>query len=344
MQFTLQQIADLLNGRVEGDPDATVSTIAPIEKGKPGALSFLANPKYEPHIYSTASTAVLVNESFIPATELSCSLIRVHDPYLALSHLLSYYDRFNASRSGIEQPAYIAPDAIVPESAFVGAFSYIGAGAILEDGVQIYPQVYLGEHVKVGKGSVLFPGVKVYHGCIIGEHCTIHSGAVIGSDGFGFAPADANDYKKVPQIGNVVLENQVEVGSNTTIDRATLGSTIIRRGTKLDNLIQIAHNVDLGAHSVVAAQSGIAGSTSIGDHAMIGGQVGIIGHLQLAANIKIAAQSGVGHSVPQQGAVLQGSPAFSIGDYQKSYVYFRKLPQLAARLDALEKKLKELGH
>jgi len=340
MEFTLKQVAEILNGTVEGDASQKVWTLAKIEEGIPGSISFLSNPQYTPYLYTTNATAVIVSKSFVPEKVFSCTLIRVDDPYTAFAMLLEAYDRFRNNKIGIEQPSFLAPDIEPPEGVYIGAFAYVSAGVKLGENVKIYPQVFIGENVRIGNNSVIHAGAKIYAGSIVGRNCIIHAGTVIGSDGFGFAPNQGETFKKVPQIGNVIIEDEVEIGANTCIDRATLGSTIIRKGVKLDNLIQIAHNVEIGEHTVIAGQSAIAGSTKLGKNMMIAGQVGIIGHLKIADGVKVAGQSGVGNSVTKEGEVLQGSPAFPIMDYQKSYVIFRKLPKLNARIDELEKQIK----
>ena len=346
MKFTAQQIAELLKGEIEGNSNALVSDMAKIEEGKPGTITFLANNKYEEFIYSTAATIALVNESFVPSRDLpnDLTLIRVPNAYESLAQLLAYYDQVSQSPKGIEQPSFISESAKVGKDVYIGAFAYIGSNVEIEDGVKIYPNSYVGDGVKIGKDSCLFPGVKVYSKCLIGENCTLHSGVIVGSDGFGFVPNSENNYQKVPQIGNVILENYVEIGSNTTIDRATMGSTIIRKGAKIDNLIQIAHNVEIGENTVIAAQTGVAGSTKIGKNVMIGGQVGIVGHIKIANGVKIAAQSGIGNSIKNENEIVQGSPAFSIGDFKRCYVLFRSLPKLKKQLDSVQGEIKNLNH
>ena len=346
MEFTAQQIAELLKGKIEGNSNALVSDMAKIEEGKPGTITFLANNKYEEFIYSTAATIALVNESFIPSRDLpnDLTLIRVPNAYESLAQLLAYYDQVSQSPKGIEQPCFISESAKVGKDVYIGAFAYIGSNVEIEDGVKIYPNSYVGDGVKIGKDSCLFPGVKVYSKCLIGENCTLHSGVIVGSDGFGFVPNSENNYQKVPQIGNVILENYVEIGSNTTIDRATMGSTIIRKGAKIDNLIQIAHNVEIGENTVIAAQTGVAGSTKIGKNVMIGGQVGIVGHIKIANGVKIAAQSGIGNSIKNENEIVQGSPAFSIGDFKRCYVLFRSLPKLKKQLDTVKEEIKTLNN
>lgn len=344
MEFTAIQIAQLLNGKVEGNPEQKVSDMAKIEEGRPGTITFLANPKYEEHIYTTEASIALVNEDFEPSGKLpdTLTLIRVENAYQCLTTLLGYYDQMSQKKAGIEQPCFIADSAHVGEEVYVGAFAYIGSNVKIGNNVKIYPQVYVGDNAVIGDDTTLFSGVKVYHQCKIGKSCTIHSGAIIGSDGFGFAPSAANNYQKVPQIGNVVLEDYVEIGSNTTVDRATMGSTTIRKGVKLDNLIQIAHNVEIGENTVIAAQTGVAGSTKLGKNMMIGGQVGIVGHLKIADGVKIAAQSGIGQDLTVENEIVQGSPAFSIGDYKRSYVLFRGLPKLRAQVLELSEKVEDL--
>lgn len=344
MEFTAEQIAGLLGGEIEGDKNATVNNMAKIEEGKEGTITFLANPKYEDFIYTTKSTIALVNKTFEPIRTLpsTLTLIKVEDAYQSLTTLLGYYDEVNQQKTGIEHPSYISDSALLGNDCYVGAFAYVGKNVTIGNNVKIFPHVYIGDGVTIDDDTTIYSGAKIYHNCIIGKTCTIHSGVVLGSDGFGFAPSAANDYKKVPQIGNVVLEDFVEIGSNSTVDRATMGSTVIRKGVKLDNLIQVAHNVEIGENTVIAAQTGIAGSTKLGKNMMIGGQVGIVGHIQLADEVKIAAQSGIGQSIVRKGEIVQGSPAFSIGDYKRSYVLFRGLPKLRAQIIKLETNLNKL--
>lgn len=342
MEFTAQQIADLLQGSVQGDPNVKVNRLAKIEEGEPGALTFLANPKYEEFIYSTKASLVIVGEDFVPEREIVANLIKVKDPYKSFALLLETYNKISMSKEGKEEPSHISNSAQIGENTYIGSFVYIGENSKIGNRVKLFPGVYIGDNVSIGDDTIIFPGVKIYSECLIGQNCRIHAGVVIGGDGFGFAPQDDSNYLKVAQIGNVIVEDHVEIGSNTTIDRATLGSTIIRKGVKLDNLIQVAHNVEIGEHTVIAAQTGIAGSTKIGRFCMIGGQVGIVGHLVIADKVKIAAQSGIGTSLLKEGEIVQGSPAFFIGDYKKSYIGFRKLPDLAARVEELENIIKEL--
>lgn len=329
----------MLGGRVDGNPGCTVNNLSKIEDGAPGTLSFLANSKYEPYIYSTKASIIIVNEDFQPESELpvDLTLIRVPEAYSAFSKLLDAYNTYKHRRTGI------SPSATVDASAQIGVGAYIGPGVVVEANVvvgtetKIYANSIVGEGVQIGERCLLHPGVHVLEGCQIGNHCTLHSGAVIGSDGFGFAPDAANNYKKVPQIGNVIIEDYVDIGANTTVDRATLGSTVIRKGVKLDNLIQIAHNVEIGENTVIAAQSGIAGSTKIGRDCMIGGQVGIVGHIKIADGVKIAAQSGISSSILKEGSIVQGSPALDIRSFKMAYIGFRNLPKMEDRLRALER-------
>lgn len=342
MEFSAGQIAQFLNGVVVGNPEIKVSGLSKIEHGEEGTLSFLANPKYTEFIYTTKASIVIVNTSFIPEQEIAATMVKVDDAYGAFAKLLEIYDQYRKSGLvGISSLAFIHPTAKVGEDVYIGEFTVISANAVVGNGAKIYPQVFLGEGAKVGEETTLNPGVKIYHACVIGNRCILHAGVVIGSDGFGFAQQDGVSHK-VPQIGNVILEDDVEIGSNTTIDRATLGSTIIKKGVKLDNLVQIAHNVIIGEHTVMAAQSGISGSTTIGRFCQLGGQVGITGHLTVPDNVKLAGQSAISNSLTKEGALLMGSPAFDISDYRRSYVGFRKLPDIMKRLDILEKKLKAL--
>jgi UDP-3-O-[3-hydroxymyristoyl] glucosamine N-acyltransferase len=343
MEFSAIQIASLLNGKVEGNESAVVSGLSKIEEGKPKTLSFLANPLYTPYIYETDASVVIVNNSLVldKPVKSTCTLIRVENAYESFAKLLEIYNQMKMDKKGIEQPSFIAPSATLGKDCYVGAFAYIADNAKIGNNVKIYPQCYVGDNVTIGDNTVLFAGVKIYYDCVIGAECTIHASTVIGSDGFGFAPNSENNYKKVPQIGNVIIEDHVEIGSNTSIDRATLGSTIIRKGVKLDNLIQIAHNVEVGENTVMAGGVFIAGSSKIGKNVMIGGQAGVIGHLKIADGVKIAGQSGVGNNIDKEGEIVQGSPAFPIGEYKRSYVLFRRLQKLNDRIRALEKKSTE---
>lgn len=336
MKFTAEQIAGILEGVVEGNPQVEVSKLSKIEEGEEGALTFLANPKYTHYIYSTKASIAIVNNTFKPEQDLSCTLIKVEDAYKSFSKLLEYYNQVKLNKSGIEQPSYISENVKKGDNIYIGAFTYIGNNVTLGNNVKIFPSSYIGDNVTIGDDTVVFSGAKIYSESIIGKNCVINSGAIIGADGFGFAPDENGEYSKVPQIGNVILEDFVDIGAATTIDRATLGSTIIRRGVKLDNQIQIAHNVEIGKNTVIAAQTGIAGSTKIGENCQIGGQVGIVGHITIGNNVKIQAQSGIGRNV-KDNEVLQGSPALSYGDFNKSYVYFKNLPKIVKTVNDLEK-------
>lgn len=337
LKFTAAQIAGILEGEVKGNPEIEVSKLSKIEEGTEGSLTFLANPKYTQFIYSTNASITIVNSDFEPENELSTTLIKVEDAYKAFSKLLEYYNQVKMNKIGIENPSFISDSAAYGANIYLGAFSYLGEQVSIGDNVKIYPNVFIGDNVKIGDNVVIFSGAKIYSESIIGNHCVVNSGAIIGADGFGFTPNEKGEYSKVPQTGNVILEDHVDIGAGTTIDRATLGSTIIRRGVKLDNQIQIAHNVEIGKNTVIAAQTGIAGSTKIGENCQIGGQVGIVGHISIGNNVKIQAQSGIGRNV-KDNEVLQGSPALNYGDYNKSYVYFKNLPKLVKRIDDLEAK------
>ena len=338
MKFTAAQIAGILEGKVVGNPDIEVHKLAKIEEGTEGSLTFLANPKYKPYIYSTKASITIVNSDFSPEASLSTTLIQVTDAYAAFTKLLEYYNQIKLNKLGIEQPSFVSDSASIGDNIYIGAFTYIGDNVSIADNVKIFPNSYIGDNVSIGENTIVFSGGKIYSECIIGNNCVINSGAIIGADGFGFTPNEKGEYSKVPQIGNVILEDYVDIGAGTTIDRATLGSTIIRRGVKLDNQIQIAHNVEIGKNTVIAAQTGIAGSTKIGENCQIGGQVGIVGHITIGNNVKIQAQSGIGRHV-KDNEVLQGSPALAYGDYNKSYVYFKNLPKIVKTINEIEKKV-----
>lgn len=340
MKFTVQQIADLLGADLQGDPNASVDHFSKIEEGDEGGISFLANPKYEAYIYETQATAVIVARDFHPKQEIGTILLKVDDPYVAFTSMLDQYAKLTATtKAGVDEMAFVDPSANIAEGAYVGAFSYIAAGAELAEGVQVYPQVYVGEGVKVGAGTILYPHSTIYHGCEIGKNCIVHAGARIGSDGFGFAPQEDGTFQKIPQTGIVVLEDGVEVGANACIDRATIGQTTIRKGAKLDNLVQIAHNVEVGPSSAIAAQSGIAGSTKVGEGCMLGGQVGVVGHIKIAAGTKIDAQSGVNHNIEKPGQAFRGSPIQPFRQQLKSEVMFRRLAEMGRRIEQLERAL-----
>ena len=336
MKFTAEQIAGILEGEVVGNPAVEVFRLSKIEEGSDGSLTFLSNPKYLNYIYSTKASVTIVNDTFVADTELTTTLIKVQDAYAAFSKLLAYYNEVKQHKSGIEQPSFIAPTVIYGENLYLGSFSYLGENVVIGNNVKIYPNCFIGDNVVLGNNVTLFAGTKIYSETIIGNNCTIHSGAVIGSDGFGFAPNPDGTYTKIPQIGNVIIEDNVDIGSCTTVDRATMGSTIIRKGVKLDNQIQIAHNVEIGENTVIAAQTGVAGSTKIGKNGMIGGQVGISGHLHIGDNVRIQAQSGIGKNI-KDNEILQGSHAFAYNDFSKSFVHFKNLPKIVAEIKELKK-------
>jgi len=342
MKFTAGQVAELINGKVEGNKEAVITNVSKIEEGKPETLTFLANPKYTHYLYTTEADVVIINDSFVAEQEVKATLIRVPDAYKALAQLLEMYEQSQPKKSGIEQPSFIDSSATLGDFTYVGAFAYIGENVKIGKNVQIYPQAFVGDNVTIGDNSIVYAGAKIYKHCRIGENCIIHAGAVIGSDGFGFAPDENNEYKKIAQIGNVILEDNVEVGANCALDRATMGSTIIRKGAKLDNLIQVAHNVEVGENTVLAAQAGIAGSAKIGKNCMFGGQVGIAGHISIADNTKIGAQAGVGGNIKKEGQILMGSPVIDVKQFYKSSVIFRRLPELKTQLDQLQKEIDSL--
>jgi UDP-3-O-[3-hydroxymyristoyl] glucosamine N-acyltransferase len=342
MEFNAATIAGFLNGEIEGNPDIKVNTIAKIEEGHAGALSFLANPKYEHYIYTTNSSIVLVNKSFVPSQKIGATLIKVENAYEAFASLLRLVDQARPRKTGIHPSAVIEPSAKIGSDVYIGPYAYIGDNAVIGDNCAIYPHVYVGDNTKIGANSTLNPGVKVYHECVIGNSCIIHAGSVIGSDGFGFAPQSENEYMKIPQLGNVILEDNVEIGANVTIDRATMGSTIIRKGVKLDNLIQVGHNVEIGENTVMAAQTGISGSTKIGKNCMFGGQVGLAGHIKIANGTKVGAQAGILGEIKEENTAIIGSPAIDIRNFMKSSVIFKRLPELKTKIETLEKDVESL--
>ncbi|NJY63761.1 UDP-3-O-(3-hydroxymyristoyl)glucosamine N-acyltransferase [Salinimicrobium sp. CDJ15-81-2] len=342
MKFTAAQIAGILEGEVEGDPNTEVDKLAKIEEGTAGSITFLANPKYTSFIYSTKASITIVGESFKAEDDISTTLIKVKDPYNAFSKLLEYYNQVKLNKSGIEQPSFISETATYGKNIYLGAFSYLGDQVKIGDNVKIFPNTFIGDNVQIGNNVVIFPGAKIYSETIIGNDCVIHGGVVIGADGFGFSPNQEGVYSKVPQIGNVIIEDHVDIGAGTTIDRATLGSTIIRKGVKLDNQIQIAHNVEIGENTAIAAQTGVAGSTKIGKNCLIGGQVGIAGHIHIGDRVKVQAQSGIGRNIKDD-EMIQGSPAIGYSEYNKAYVHFKHLPKIEDRLTKLEKKQSDNG-
>jgi UDP-3-O-[3-hydroxymyristoyl] glucosamine N-acyltransferase len=344
MQFSAQQISALINGHIEGNPSASVSSFAKIEEATSSDLAFLSNPKYEEFLYTTEAGVMIINEGFELKGPVKGTIIRVKDAYSAFAQLMDYYQKMQATKLvGIQEPVFIHPTASIGKDVYIGAFVYVGENATISDHAKIHPHSFIGENVKVGQRTTIHAGVKIYHDCMLGNDVTVHAGTVIGSDGFGFAPQQDGTYSKVPQLGNVVVEDWVEIGANACIDRATMGSTLIKKGTKLDNLLQIAHNVEVGENSVIAAQSGISGSTKIGSRVVIGGQVGVVGHLTIADGTRINAQSGVSKSIIVPNTAITGSPAYSYNAAMRSQAVFRKLPDLEKRILELERLLDALA-
>ena len=341
MKFTANQIAEILEGVVVGDENVEVNTLSKIEEGEKGSLTFLSNPKYTNFIYSTKASIVIVNNDFVSENNLSSTLIKVKDAYQSFTKLLNFYNEYKSNKLGIEEHVIVSKSAKVGKNIYLGSFSYIGDNVIIGDNVKIYPNVYIGDDTIIGSNTTIYSGVKIYSQCVVGNECEIHSGVIIGSDGFGFAPSKDGTFNKIPQIGNVEIGNNVNIGAGTTIDRATLGSTRIGNGVKLDNQIQVAHNVEIGENTVIASQTGIAGSTKVGSNCMIGGQVGIAGHLIIGNNVRIQGKSGVIKSIKNNKAI-QGTPAFDYNDFYKSYVYFKNFPSLAKQINSLEQEIKAL--
>lgn len=343
MEFTANQIAEFLKGEVKGNGEIKVSNVSKIEEGKPGTLAFLANAKYQPYIYTTKASIVLVNKTFVADKPISATLILVDNAYESFASLLELVaETMFDEKTGIEQPSFLHNTAKHGSDFYLGAFAYVGKNVKIGNNVKIYPQAYIGDNVQIGDNTTIFAGAKIYFNCVLGNNVTIHAGVVIGADGFGFAPTDTANYKKIPQIGNVLIEDFVEIGSNTTIDRATMGSTIIRKGVKLDNLIQIGHNVEIGENTVMAAQTGIAGSTKIGKNCMFGGQVGVSGHISIADEVKATAMAGIASTISEKGKIVMGAPAFDIRDFKRSYIVQRNLPELSRKIRSLEKEIEEL--
>lgn len=341
MEFKAKDIAEMLNGTVEGDGEVLLHDISKIDQGVAGTLSFLSNPAYTKFIYTTLASAVIVSRDFIPEDSLSCTLIRVDDPYTSLAELLKMYHQFKPAKTGIEQPSFVSSSAKIGTNVYVGAFAYIADNAVIGNNVRVYPQVYIGDNVVIGDNTILYSGVKIYADCLVGADCIVHSGAVIGADGFGFAPSADGPFAKIAQIGNVVIEDLVEIGANTAIDRATMGSTIVRRGVKLDNLIQIAHNAEVGENTVMAGQSGVAGSSKLGKNCMIGAQVGISGHIALGDNVRIGGQAGVMTNIPSNSTMI-GSPVQDHKDFMRCMAIFRRLPQMSGDISDLKKWMKKM--
>ncbi len=342
MDFSAQAIAQFLGGTVEGNPDIKVNSVAKIEEGHPGALSFLANPKYAQYIYNTKSSIVLVNDDFIAESPVQATLVRVKNAYEAFASLLQLYAQSKKQKQGIETPSFIHSSAKIGENLYLGAFAYISENAVIGNNVKIYPHAYIGDNVKIGDNTIIYPSVIIYEDCVIGNECVLHAGSVVGADGFGFASGADTNYKKVPQIGNVIIEDYVEIGANATIDRATMGSTILRKGVKLDDHVHIAHNVEIGENTVMAAQSGVAGSTKIGKNCMFGGQVGISPHIRIADGVKAGAQAGIPSDIKKEGSIVLGSPASDISSQRRSMAVYKNLPELRSRLSDLEKIVEEL--
>lgn len=340
MEFSAQQIASFLNGTIDGNPEVKVSNFSKIEEGKPGTLTFLANPKYEHHIYTTEASIVLVNNDFIPSEPIKATLVKIANAYTGLAMLLNLVEQSKRKKTGIDSTAFIAASATVSNDCYIGNFAYIGENAKIGKNCHIYPYAYIGDDVTIGDNCILYPHITIYHDCILGNNCIVHAGAVIGSDGFGFAPEGEN-YKKIPQLGNVIIEDDVEIGANSTIDRAVMDSTIIRRGVKMDNLVQIAHNVEIGENTVMAAQVGIAGSVKVGKHCMFGGQVGLAGHIHIADNVVFGAQSGVISDIKEATTVL-GAPAINAKNFMRSSAVFNRLPDMYRTMGQLQREIEQL--
>lgn len=339
MQFTAHEIGILLNGTVEGNPDVTVNQLAKIEEAQQGSLSFLANPRYEQYLYNSHASVIILNYDFIISQPVSATLIRVKDAYSAFSVLLEKYNTLKLDKKGIENMSFVHPTAKLGKDVYIGAFAYVGPNVVVGDHSKIYPHVYLGDNVVLGKNCTLFSGVKIYFDCILHNNIIIHSSTVIGSDGFGFAPQNDGSYTKISQIGNVVIEDDVEIGANTCIDRATLGSTIIHKGVKLDNLIQLAHNVEIGSNTVIASQTGISGSAKVGENCIIGGQVGVVGHISIAKGSQIQAKSGINRTIEEEGKRWAGAPATNFTNHMRAQVVLQRLPELERKLEELERRL-----
>ncbi|MGQ1786478.1 MULTISPECIES: UDP-3-O-(3-hydroxymyristoyl)glucosamine N-acyltransferase [unclassified Saccharicrinis] len=342
MEFSAKQIAELINGKVVGNPEVTICNVSKIEDGKPGTISFLANPKYTKYIYDTKASVVLVNNSFIPEREVQATMIKVEDAYTSVARLMQMYAEMKPRNTGIEEPSFISESATLGDFPYVGAFAYIGDNAKIGNNVSIYPNVYIGDNVTVGDNCILYPGAKIYHECVVGNNCILHAGSVVGSDGFGFAPQADGEFTKIPQLGNVVLEDDCEIGANTALDRATIGSTVLKKGVKLDNFVQIAHNVEVGENTVIAAMSGVAGSTVIGKNCMFGGHSGVVGHLKVADGVKMGAYTGIAGNVKEEGAVLRGTPAFEAKAFARSWVALKGLPDLVKEVRELKQEIKKL--
>ena len=342
MEFTAKAISDFLEGEIVGDPDVVVSDVSRIEEGRKGTLSFLANPKYTKYLYTTDSSIILINKNLQLEKGVQSTLIKVDDAYQAFASLLNHYVQTIPKDTGVDETVRIDPSSVYGKNAYIGAFTYIGKSVKIGDDVRLYPQVYIGDNVTIGDNTILYPGVKIYHDCHIGSNCILHAGTIVGSDGFGFVHEASENYKKIPQIGNVIIKDDVEIGANVTVDRATIGSTIIGKGAKLDNLIQIAHNVEIGDNTVIIAQAGVAGSTKVGKNCIVAAQAGIVGHLKIADNVIVAAQSGVTNHIEKEGEKVLGSPAYNAGEKKREIAVARQLPSLYKRFNELEKEVEKL--
>ncbi|SMO90102.1 UDP-3-O-[3-hydroxymyristoyl] glucosamine N-acyltransferase [Saccharicrinis carchari] len=342
MELSAKQIAELIQGEVVGNPDVTINNVSKIEDGKPGTISFLSNPKYTQYIYQTKASVVIVNNTFEPEKKVSATMIRVPDAYSAVAKLMQMYLDSKPRKTGVEQPSFVSETAIIGDFPYIGAFAYIGENVKIGNNVSIYPNTYIGDNVTIGDNNILYAGVKIYHNCVVGDNCILHAGAVVGSDGFGFAPDENNEYTKIPQLGNVVIEDNCEIGANTALDRATMGSTVLKKGVKLDNFVQIAHNVEIGENTVIAAMSGVAGSTVIGKNCMFGGHAGVVGHLTVADGVKMGAYTGIASSVKKEGAVMRGTPAFEARAFTRSWISLKSLPDLVKEVRVLKQEIKKL--
>lgn len=340
MQLSAKELAKMVDGRVEGDPEVLIDRCSRIEEGGEGSISFFGNARYEPYVYSTTASALLVSSDFEPRKAVASTLIRVKDVYNSMTLVLEYFDQNNGAPQGVSETAFLHPDAVIGQETAIGNFTVVEAGAVIGDHCTVYPNVFIGSLARIGNNVRIYPGVRIMHRCEIGDNCVLHPNAVIGSDGFGFAMDETGRYRKIPQIGIVILEDDVEIGACTIIDRATIGATVIRRGVKLDNLIQVGHNVEVGEHTAIAAQAGVAGSTKIGRHCMVGGQVGFVGHVKIADRTRIQAQSGIATDIKEPGQALFGSPAIAYNDFLRSHAVFKQLPNLYKRLHELEKRLR----
>ena len=344
MKFTIGQIASLIKAEIEGNKNGTIQNVAKIEEAVEGDIAFLSNLKYENFLYTTKASAVIIDKNLKLKRNVETTLLKVEDPYLSFTHLLQEYDRMmKFSQTGREKPIFIGKKSKIGKNEYIAAFAYIGNNVTIGENVKIHSHVHIGDNVEIGDNCILYSGVKIYNDCKIGARCIFQSGVIIGSDGFGFAPQNDGSYKKIPQLGNVIIEEDVEIGANTTIDCATMGSTVIQKGVKIDNLVQIAHNVNIGKNTVIAAQTGIAGSTKVGENCVFAGQVGVVGHINIANKTTLASKTGISNNVKEEGKIFLGSPAMEIGDFKRSYVVYRKLPALSKQIKELEEKVINLA-